>query len=134
MTYSGTDCMDLEDYVLQQRLAEYLRAQYPAEREKRLARDIGCEVRTAKNILNRHWPSARHLRAIVQRFGRDVLEVVFTVDIDPVDARLAKEERELEEQLARTRARRRQITGGRAGGSGRVAPTAPRLRSVDRRN
>lgn len=122
MTYYGAQSMDVEDHILSDRLSEFLRAQYPSEREKRLARDIGCDPRTAKNLLNRHWPSARHLRAIVQRFGRDVIDAVFAVEIDPIDARLAQEERALAEKLALVTARRRQVTGGREGSPGRVAP------------
>lgn len=124
MTYVGAECMDVEDHILSSRLSDFLHDQYPSDRSKRLARDIGCEPRTAKNILNRHWPSARHLRAIIQRFGTDVIDAVFTVEVEPVVARLTAEERRLEEQLAQAQARRRQAQGGRDGVPGRVVTAA----------
>lgn len=134
MTYVSGECMDLEDHLLSVRLRDFLDGQYPSEKAKRLARDINCEVRTAKNILDKrtpHWPSARHLRAIVQRFGRDVLEAVFEADIDAVNARLAQEERDLAEKLAQIAARRQQVTGDRSSLVSNVV-AAPR-RAQDRR-
>jgi hypothetical protein len=74
MTYAVDHFMDLGDHDLQKRLTRFLEQQYPSERASRLACDIDCDVRTAKNILDRHWPSARHMRAIIQRFGHDVIE------------------------------------------------------------
>jgi hypothetical protein len=114
--------VDVEDHILSSRLAEFLRDQYPqGAREKQLARDIGCEPRTAKNILNNYWPSARHLRAIVRRFGQDVITAVFTPDIEPEAARLAKEVRDLEDKLAQANARLKQVAGSDAGYPRRVA-------------
>lgn len=111
MTHAVEHYMDLGDHDLQKRLTRFLERQYPSERASRLACDIDCDVRTAKNILDRHWPSARHMRAIIQRFGRDVIEAVFAPDIEPVLARLSHEERQLEERLEAVRARRRQAAG-----------------------
>jgi hypothetical protein len=142
MAEIGTHFMDLEDYALQQRLAEFLRSQYPSEHaragiEKRLGRDIQCDVRTAKNLLAGHWPSARHLRAIVKRFGRDVWDVVFEPDVDPTIAKLKQEVRELEEKLAQANARYQQVSGDRVGGGvsypRRVAATPPGDQKIRRR-
>lgn len=123
MPLTGANCVDVEDHILSSRLAEFLRDQYPqGGREKLLARDIGCEPRTAKNILNNYWPCARHLRAIVQRFGQDVITAVFTPDIEPEAARLAQEVRALEDQLAQANARLNQVAGTGAGYPRRMAP------------
>jgi hypothetical protein len=121
MTYAVEHFMDLGDHDLSKRLTRFLEQQYPSEKASRLACDIDCDVRTAKNILDRHWPSARHMRAIIRRFGRDVIDAVFMPEIEPVAARLAREERELEEALERKRAHRRQVEGGADRSSDRMA-------------
>jgi hypothetical protein len=113
-----------EDHDLRRRLADFLTDQYESERESRLARDIACDPRTAKNILNQHWPNARHWAAIVRRFGRDVIEAVFSPEIDSTLARLAAEERELERKLQMARARRRQAQGFGPGRARRVEAPA----------
>jgi uncharacterized small protein (DUF1192 family) len=111
MTYAGAHCMDHEGQLLQRRLAAFLRRQYAAERESRLARDIDCDPRTAKNLLNETWPNARHWARIVRRFGQDVLDAVFAPEVDETVARLAEELRHLEEQLETKRAAARQAEG-----------------------
>jgi hypothetical protein len=130
MTYVVEHFMDLGDHDLQKRLARFLEGQYGSDRACRLAQDIDCDVRTAKNILDRHWPSARHLRSIIRRFGRDVIEAVFAPEIEPVLARLSAEERELEERLERVRARRRQAAGLSESRTFGMASTEQRRRSA----
>lgn len=95
--------------VLSERLAEYFRP-YPA---KVLARTIDCTESAAENYrLARTWPNARHWRAIVRAFGRDVIACVFDPEIDDVLARLRREEAQLETRLAEARARRLRAAGG----------------------
>jgi len=122
MSHAVEHYMDLGDQDLPKRLTRFLEAQYSDNKACRLACDIDCDPRTAKNILDRHWPSARHMRAIVRRFGRDVLDAVFAPEIEPVLARLTAEERALEEKLELARARRRQVQGGAYRPSLVVAP------------
>lgn len=111
MTYADGHCMDPEGRVLQRRLATFLRRQYISERESRLSRDIDCDPRTAKNLLNDTWPNARHWARIVRRFGQDVLDAVFAPEIDATVARLAEELRSLEDLLEQKRAAARQAEG-----------------------
>src|SRR4051812_17866947 len=99
---------DDDDRILLTRFAEYVRP-YP---EKVLARTIGCDTRTAKGFRNgESWPNARHWRLIVQAFGRDVIACVFEPEINDVVARLAREERQLQERLHEIQARRRKAAG-----------------------
>lgn len=111
MTCQGTHCMERNPHVLSERLAAYLRRRTNA---KGLARSIGCDPRTAENMLQGHWPNARHWLGIVSAFGADVTEAVF----HPQDAvaRLETEVERLERELADTRAR-----------AAEVASFAPRL-------
>lgn len=132
MTYAVQHYMALDDHDLQKRLTRFLERQYQSDHACRLARDIDCDPRTAKNILARHWPSARHMQAIVRRFGNDVIEAVFSPECEPVAARLALEVRELEEALERTKARCRQMAGGLAGREGRLASPTHRIQPLDR--
>ncbi len=112
MTLANEHCMDLDGQGMRQRLARYLHSQYPSEhREKRLANELDCDPRAAKNLFLGHWPNARIWSAILRRFGRDVLEAVFAPEIEPVLARLTAEEAALERQLDLARARRRQAEG-----------------------
>lgn len=104
--------MDDGDHILLRRLADYVRP-YP---EKVLARAIGCDVRTAKHFRGgTSWPTARHWRLIVRAFGRDVLDAVFTPEIDEALARLSREEAELRGKLHEIQARRQAAVGGVAG-------------------
>lgn len=91
--------MERNPHLLSERLAAYLRRRTNA---KGLARQIGCDPRTAENLLAGHWPCARHWLGIVSAFGRDVTEAVF----HPQDAvaRLTTEVERLERELADTRA------------------------------
>lgn len=133
MAYLTDHFMDLEDHNLQRRLTRFLEKQYPSDHACRLAQDINCDPRTAKNILARHWPSAKHMQAIVRRFGRDVIEAVFSPEIEPVAARLALEVRELEEALERKRAHRRQVEGGLPGGASGLAQDRGGPQEITRR-
>lgn len=111
MTQTADLFMGLEHHDLRARLSDFLGARYTRDRAKRLARDIDSDPRTAENILNGHWPSAKHWQGIVRVFGRDVLDAVFAPDIDPVAARLEAEVRALEERLEAKRAEARQVGG-----------------------
>jgi hypothetical protein len=115
MSYIGNTFMHSDgDQSLRpsERLSLYLRGQYRSEhRVKRLAQDIDCLPKTAKSILEGHWPKDIHFAAIVRRFGRDVLDSVFGVEIDVTVARLADEARTLEQQLQDIKARARQVKG-----------------------
>lgn len=122
--------MDAEDHDLRARLSGFLYRQYQGERESRLARDIDCDPRTAKNILNGFWPNARHWKSIVQRFGQDVLDAVFSPDIDPTLARLTEEVRQLEEQLEAKRALARQAAGYRPSPARAVPAVSDRAAEV----
>lgn len=105
-----------DDRVLQGRLAGFLRRQYPVlGAPDLLARDIGCDARAARNYLAETWPGARQWRAIVRRWGRDVLTAVFDPEIDAARARLAAEIRIMEDDLAARRAALRALDG-RSGG------------------
>lgn len=94
------------------RLRAFLADQYSgAHAAKCLARDLRCTPKAAENMLGGHWPGDLHLGAIVRRFGRDVWDVVFEPEIEPVLARLKEEERRIDRQLHAARARRRQVEG-----------------------
>lgn len=96
--------MGSNPHLLSERLAAYLRRRTNA---KGLARQIGCDPRTAENVLAGHWPNARHWLGIVSAFGADVTEAVF----HPQDAvaRLETEVERLERELADTRARAAEV-------------------------
>jgi hypothetical protein len=132
MTYAVEHFMDLENDALRKRLGRYLEKQYASEKASRLSQDIQCDPRTAQNILNCHWPNARNMRAIVRRFGRDVIEAVFAPEVEPTLARLTAEVRALEEKLERTRAHHRQVAGGVPGMAQDAAATtaAPSRRTA----
>lgn len=100
--------MELDPQVLPRRLRTFL-APVPA---KELSRQIGCDVRTAENIRQGHWPIARHWAGLVAAFGRDLTEAVFHPDA--AIERLEREVRDLERQLADRRARAEAVEGGRA--------------------
>lgn len=113
MTCSGLQSMGSNPHLLSERLAAYLRRRTNA---KGLARSIGCDPRTAENVLAGHWPNARHWLGIVSAFGQDVTEAVF----HPQDAvaRLETEVERLERELADTRALAAEVAG--------FAPRIPR--------
>jgi hypothetical protein len=114
--------MAREDHTLQARMSAFLRSHSDGDAACRLAQDIDCDPRTAKNLLDKHWPSARHMRGIVKRFGRDVWEAVFEPDIDATIARLAGELSHFEQQAEHRRAMLRQAEGRMARGQGGVGP------------
>lgn len=100
------------------RLSAYLRHQLAGEHAtKRLANVINGTPKAAEHILAGKWPCYRHMRAIVQRFGRDALEATFGDDIDATTARLREELRRHEQQAADLRLRLVQAQGGRTGGA-----------------
>jgi hypothetical protein len=126
MTSMGATCVGTDSYGPRHRLAAYLRRQYRGEHQiKRLAADIGCQDKTAENILASHWPSDTHLGRIVARFGRDVFDAVFGPDIDATAARLAGEIRDLEDQAERKRAHLRQATKPLLSDQGSVPASPP---------
>lgn len=131
MTWTGDLFMGLDSHAShdpRERLSRYLARKFPARdgfAAKRLSSAIGCTPKAAENLLNNHWPNARHLQRIVQIFGRDVLDAVFGPDIDETVARLKREERQLEEQLAEKRARRIQAEGAALGPHERLEAPAP---------
>lgn len=90
--------------VLSERLSAFLRRRTNA---KGLAQAIGCDPRTAENLLSGTWPGARHWLGIVRAFGHDVTEAVF----HPQDAieRLEREAEHLERKLQETRARAAEV-------------------------
>lgn len=96
------------------RLQAYLRRKFSARdgyATKRLSSAIGCTPKTAENLLEGHWPNARHWQRIAILYGQDVLDSVFGPDIDETVARLKREEAELEQLLAEKRQRRLQAQG-----------------------
>lgn len=98
--------------VLSERLAAFLGEQYDAPgRDKKLAQDLGVDPRSARNYFAGHWPSAHAFRAIVRKFGRDVLAAVFDPDIDETAARLRAEVAELEGRLERKKEALRAVDG-----------------------
>lgn len=98
--------MERNPHILPERLAAFLRRRTNA---KGLARAVGCDPRTAENVLAGHWPNARTWLGIVSAFGHDVTEAVF----HPTDAvaRLETEVERLERELADTRARAAEVAG-----------------------
>lgn len=128
MTATGQTIMRDDPQILLRRFAEYVRP-YPA---KVLAETIDCSERTAENFRSgRSWPSARHWRLIVSAFGRDVLAAVFEPEINDTLARLAREQRQLEERLEQIRARRRAAAGGLDGVAERRAAVSDRAQIAD---
>ena len=105
-----------DSQLLSDRLSRFLRRRVNA---KTLALLIGCDPRTATNILSGHWPGARHWLGIVRAFGHDVTEAVF----HPQDAieRLEQEAERLERQLQETRARAAEAKSFAPGHSRRAA-------------
>jgi hypothetical protein len=88
---------------LRTRLAEFVATRATA---KQLARIIDGDVRSAENIRRGHWPRDTHLAAIVRAFGQDVIDAVFTPEIDAVEARLEAEERHARQAYLAARAAR----------------------------
>ena len=112
MTQTADLFMENDSQALQERLAAFLNRQgTPLGRPDRLATELDCTTRTMRNVLDRHWPSARLWRSIVRRFGRDVLSAVFDPEINAVEARLSAEVRELETQLEVRKAALRSVSG-----------------------
>jgi|SRR5579859_692829 len=128
MTHLERNCLGSDTHVSHEpgpSLGAYLRRRYRRDhRVKRLADDLGCTPKAAENILNGHWPNARLFRAIVRRFGQDVLDALFGSDVDR--ARLEAEVRELEEELERKRVGLRQAAGAGARLQGRMAAAEER--------
>lgn len=134
MTWMEQTFMGLDSHEPRDRLAAFLRRQYRGEhRTKRLASDINCTAKTAENIISGHWPSSRHMAAIVRRFGRDVVECMFAPEIDDTVARLEAEVRQLEQELEEKRELARQVAGRRARPAPRLVTLEDRsARSVER--
>lgn len=113
MTHGALQVMGNDPHILPSRLARYV-APIPA---KRLARQIGCDVRTAENIKRGHWPIARHWIGLIRTFGEDITEAVFHPE--KAAARLEREVLDLEQQLAEKRAALVASAGSRAPKAGR---------------
>jgi hypothetical protein len=93
------------------RLRDFLASRYNG-RPSDLASELKCSKKSAENLLDGHWPADDlKLAAIFCRFGRDLYDAVFAPDVNAVVARLQEEERQLAEQLAEIRNRRRQAEG-----------------------
>lgn len=85
-----------------QLLAERLKAFVSKVPAKTLAEEIGCDLRTAENIRQGHWPIARHWLGLLGAFGEDLTEAVFHPE--KAVQRLEREVHDLERQLAEKRA------------------------------
>ena len=97
--------MGKDPQVLSRRLADFVK---PRASAKDLSELIGCDVRTAENIRQGHWPIARHWIGLVVAFGRDVTDAVFHPD--EAAERFEREIRDLERQLAERKAAHQQAT------------------------
>lgn len=100
------DFMRDDPRSLQTRLASFVAGRMTT---KQLARLLDSDVRTAENIRRGHWPQARHFAAIVRAFGRDVIDAVFSPELDAVEARLEAEERLARQAYLAARARRQAV-------------------------
>jgi hypothetical protein len=99
MTDMGLHCMVDDPHLLARRLSAFVR---PRGTAKELSAMIGCDIRTAENIREGHWPIARHWLGIFRAFGDDAIEAVFHPE--QAVARLEQEVRELEQAAAKKRA------------------------------
>lgn len=108
MTWTGSHCMELDPQVLPKRLRSFLE---PIS-AKELSRRACCDIRTAENIKQGHWPIARHWAGLVATFGRDLTDAVFHPDV--AAERLEQECRDLERQLAEKRALASVVAGSEA--------------------
>jgi hypothetical protein len=125
MTYADPQSMTFDRQPLQKRLSSFLESKYPGpNRDARLAQDIGCDPRSARNYFLGHWPSADRLSAIIRRFEDDIWHAVLSPDADSEAARLQAEIEELEGQLAAKKARRQRLASGPKG----LARTPDRVR------
>lgn len=95
--------MEHDPQLLRTRLKAFVRR----TDAKTLARAVGCDVRTAENIREGHWPNARHWLGLLAAFGEDITEAVFHPD--KAATRLEVEVRELEEALEARRAALRDV-------------------------
>ncbi len=91
--------MGRDPHILSKRLAAFVKRQGSA---KELSDRIGCDVRTAENIREGHWPIARHWLGLLLAFGKDLTDAVFHPD--EAAARLELEVAALDQALARKRA------------------------------
>lgn len=92
---------DLSDFLAAKRL----------DRPKELGAAIDVDPRTARNVLDGHWPGRDALKGLVRAFGYDVLEVVFASEIDDATARQTAELKRQEKLLEDRKARRRAVAG-----------------------
>ncbi len=92
---------------LHRRLPAFLSGRVTSPKD--LARSIDVDPRTARNILEGHWPSREAWRGLVRAWGYDVLEAVFAPDIDHAAARQTAELKRQEELLEHREARRRAL-------------------------
>jgi hypothetical protein len=97
-------------HPLSDRLRDFLVNRYRGPgAEKRLAQDINCDPRTARNHLLGHWPNPRHLSAMIRRFGRDFNALVFDAELDDIATRIELAIREREGELEDLKAQLRAV-------------------------
>jgi cobalamin biosynthesis Mg chelatase CobN len=106
MTELSMEFMRDDPRNLRTRLAEFVATRTTT---KQLARLLDSDVRTAENIRRGHWPRDTHFAAIVRAFGQDVIDAVFTPEIDAVQARLEAEERHARQVYLAAKARRQAV-------------------------
>jgi hypothetical protein len=115
--------------LLQRRLSAFVRQHGTA---KQLAERIECDVRTAENIRQGHWPIARHWLGLLRAFGDDLTEAVFHPE--RAVERLEREVQELEAAAARARAELRQVEGSDPRLPKAVAPNEDRAAGLNGRS
>lgn len=118
MTFAGEHYMRGDPQLLARRLARFVE-RVPA---KELSSRIGCDVRTAENIRQGHWPIARHWAGLLATFGRDLTDAVFHPDAAAM--RLQQEVADLEAKLAERRAVLRAVAEGSESGRPGVAESS----------
>lgn len=87
-----------------ERVAAWLRQVYPDARAKRIARDFGCDERTAQGWLAGAAPANKHWHGMVARWGQRFLAFVYQPHFDWAEqARLDAELEALVNQLRERR-------------------------------
>jgi len=109
MTEAVMHCTERDPRTL---LGDFMRRSSRSAKE--LARQIGCDPRSAEGYrAGRYWPQAKHWPGIIAAFGADVTEAVFHPE--RAAARLEREVRTLELQLAEKRAALGHVQGSGLG-------------------
>lgn len=85
-----------------QRVAVWLRREYPRDGAKLIARDLDASPHTTRRWLTGALPENRHMAVMARRWGRRFLAFVFEPATGPIpDLALDEELRELRQRLAR---------------------------------